>query len=69
MLATTSGHYAITVGKSSVLEHLEKDGGVQITLISKSTDISNKKVAQKLHSQFSHPTSDKLICLVDNAGL
>ena len=70
LLATTSGHYAIAIGKRSVLEHLEKGDGVQINLISKSTDMSNKKkVAQKLHSQFSHPTSDKLIRLVDNTGL
>ena len=48
LLITTSGHYAIAKGKRSVLEHLEKDDGVQITLISKSTDMSNKKkVAQK----------------------
>ena len=61
LLATSSGHYAIAIGKTSVLQHLEKDG-VQITLIFKSTDMSNKKkVAQTLHSQFSYPTSDKLI--------
>ena len=70
LLATTSGHYAIAIGKRSVLELLEKDDGVQITLISKSTDMSNKKkVGQKLHSQFPQPTSDKLIQLVDNAAL
>ena len=70
LLATTSGHYAIAIGKGSVSEHLEKDDGVQISLTSKSTYMSNKKkVARKLHSQFSHPTSDKLIRLVDNAGL
>ena len=52
-----------------MLEHLENDDGVQITLISKSTDMSDKKkVAQKLHSSFFHPSSDKLIRLVDNAG-
>ena len=65
LLATSSGHYSIAIGKRSVLEHLEKDDGVQITLISKSTGMSNKKkVAQKLHSQFYHPTSDKMIRLV-----
>ena len=53
-----------------MLERLEKDDGVQITLISNSTDMSNKKKAEKkLHSQFSHPTSDRLIRLVDNTGL
>ena len=44
-----------------MLEHLEKDDGVQITLLSKSTDMPIKKVAQKLDSQFSHPTSDLMI--------
>ena len=68
LLATTSGHYTIAIGKRSVFEHLENDDGVQITLISKSRDRSNKKVGQKLHSQFCHPSSDKLIRLVDNAG-
>ena len=71
LIATSSGHCAIAIGKRSAFEHLEKDDhGVQITLISKSTKMPDKKkVAQKLHSQFSHPTSDKLIRLVDNSGL
>ena len=43
LIAISSGHCAIPIGKRSVFEHLEKDDhGVQITLISKSTNMPDK---------------------------
>ena len=50
---------------------MESPDKTRITLFSRNSDLMSdkKKVAHKLHSQFSHPTAEKLIKLVNSAGL
>ena len=64
VIRTISVHYAIPLGSN---QQILKDSVVspdktRITLFSRNSDLmSEKKVAHKLHSQFSHPTAEKLI--------
>ena len=64
---TESGHYVIPLTKPvKLLRHIDKDDSVKFTLsVSETTD---RKIALKLHSQFAHPTSERLIKLLTNAG-
>ena len=50
---------------------MESPDKTRITLFSRNSDLMSdkKKVANKLHSQFSHPIAEKLIKLVNSAGL
>ena len=69
IFATSSGHYAIALSQRASLNEISKNGE-NVTLIAKTVDFSDKKkVALKLHAQFSHPTANKLIKLISNAGL
>lgn len=57
----------ITIGERESPEKLNEKN---IILHAKTVNLSNKKkTVKKLHSQFSHPTPDKLIKLISNAGL
>ena len=57
------------IGERISLEELNEKKQRNI-LYAKTVDLSNKeKIANKLHSQFSHPTPEKLIKLISNAGL
>ena len=70
MVCTSSGHYAIPIKKHHVYipdERLKEDNLVLLNDVNDSKDV--KAVAKKLHEQFSHPISDKLIKLVKNAGM
>ena len=73
VIITTSGHYAIPLGNNQQVlkDSIKSPDKTRITLPSRNIDLMNdkKKVAYKLHSQFSHPTSEKLIKLVNSAGL
>ena len=63
------GHYAIPIVERASLEKLNEKKQ-RINLHAKIVDLSHKeKTAKKLHSQFSHPTLDKLTKLISNAGL
>ena len=69
MVCTSSGHYAIPIKKNSLYnleKSSEKDNIVMFTL-KEGADV--KTVARKLHLQFSHPTSDRLIKLVKSSGI
>ena len=68
LITTSSGHYAVPLGQRARMDKIQKD--LKMTLVAKTIDINNKmKIAKKLHSQFSHPTPEKLIKLVNNAGV
>ena len=73
VIITTSGHYAIPLGSNQQIlkDSVESPDKTRITLISRNSDpmSDKKKVAHKLHSQFSHPTAEKLIKLVNSSGL
>ena len=65
--STDSGHYIVPLTKPvKLMRRIDKDDSVQFTLSVSETN--DKKIAQKLHSQFAHPTSDRLIKLLSNAG-
>ena len=63
---------AIPLGNNQQIlkDSVESPDKTRINLCSTNSDLmSDKKVAHKLHSQFSHPTAEKLIKLVNSAGL
>ena len=66
--STKSGHYTIPLTKSTkVIRAFENSrlGNFTLTVVD-NTDVH--KTALKLHSQFAHPTSAKLIKLIESAG-
>ena len=68
LMTTSSGHYAIPITKAKqIINNFERGSTNSITLaLSKVKD--NYNVALKLHQQFVHPTQDKLLKLINNAG-
>ena len=66
LVNTSSGHYAIPLNKSRALVE-QPDDRAKIILECKSST-TNTDIAVKLHKQFSHPTSEKLITLLKNGG-
>ena len=73
VIITTSGHYAIPLCNNQQIlkDSVKSPDKTRVTLLSRNNDLMSdkKKVAHKLHSQFSHPTAEKLIKLVNSAGL
>ena len=70
LIITTAGHYAIPLGNKEVIEKVHSNSNINVTLNVKSINISDKKkIAQKLHTQFAHPTANKLIKLIEEGGL
>lgn len=68
ILVTQSGHYAIPLNSArEVLRDIETSKDCKITLNVQSTG-DTRKIASKLHSQFGHPPSSKLIKLLERAG-
>ena len=68
VVITQSGHYAIPLNAArTVLRDVETSKDVKITLSVESTK-DMRKIASKLHSQFGHPPSHKLITLLKRAG-
>ena len=60
---TTSGHYALPLSRNQyLLEKVNRNSQVNITL--SVSNLSNEDIASKLHSQFSHPSSEKLVKLL-----
>ena len=69
MILTSSGHYAIPLNKNVKILDDVNHRGASITL-NVTHDANNKyKAAHKLHCQFSHPHTNKLIDLVNKAGM
>ena len=70
LVTTTSGHYAIPLTPAKqAINDLERESSSNITLtMNNINQQSNHAIAIKLHRQFAHPTSDKLIRLINNAG-
>ena len=64
VIATSSGHYAIPLNENKqALEEVKKGKITKIILHVNTPELKNdkKKIAKKLHSQFSHPQANKLI--------
>ena len=68
LMTTSSGPYAIPITKAKqIIQNFEKRSSNSITLaLSEIQD--NYNVALKLHRQFAHPTQEKLLKLINNAG-
>ena len=68
---TRSGHYAVHLNDSDkILKKINENENAKITLVTTKDFFGDKlKVAKKLHSQFGHPTKNKLIELIKRAGM
>ena len=70
VIVTSSGHYAIPLNRSMKVLDDAATRSKGIILHMQTVDLEDKKkIAQKLHSQFSHPSANRLIKLIDSAGL
>ena len=66
---TKWGHYAIPLNKNrKTLKQIKSEGAFKMNLMTDET-MEKKKMAQKLHSQLAHPPKNKLLQLIDRAGL
>ena len=65
---TESGHYYIPLNRPGKIDGKECEILFMRNFQEKSAE-EKKKVAKKLHQQFSHPTSEKLISLVKSSGM
>ena len=69
LMTTQSGHYAIPICPySTILNNVTSGIDSNITLIASSESKSKYDIALKLHRQFAHPASVKLLKLLNNAG-
>ena len=69
VVVTESGHYALPLNEQSKIMKKLEEGNPKVTLSLVTVDPADKKkVAIKLHSQFSHPSARNLIKLVVGAG-
>ena len=68
LITTISGHYAIPLTTAKqLINNIDRGLTTSITL-SVTSNKSNHEIALKLHRQFAHPSQDKLLQLVSNAG-
>ena len=70
LITTTSGHYAISLTSAKqATNNISRENNSAITLtINNINGQSNQTIVLKLHLQFAHPSSEKLIHLLNNAG-
>lgn len=67
---TTCGHYCISIKNQNCDNKTQKiSTSLFCKNISDSTKDEKDKIAQKLHRQFSHPSSDKLLQLINDSGI
>ena len=67
MICTSSGHYSIPIVKESALDcsSIKTD----LVLFTTKTNLNSNDIAKKLHTQFGHPSCEKLKKLVKNSGM
>ena len=69
LISTESGHYAIPITSNNTLLHNIHTGtNSHFTLIATENSKSKHDIALKLHRQFAHPPSDRIIKLLNSAG-
>ena len=69
LISTTSGHYAILLTQAKqFMNNIDRGSTTTVNLMI-TKNKSNKAMALILHRQFSHPTPDKFINLITNAGI
>ena len=70
LINTTSGHYAVPItAKSNLIRNLEENSSFKYTFVSTTQHPDRKALALKLHRQFAHPPSNRLIKLVNQSNL
>ena len=69
MICTSTGHYAIPIKKPNIYNDVLSNKDENVVLFNLKEDANVKAVAKKLHIQFSHPKSNRLIKLVKDAGV
>ena len=68
LITTSSDHYAIPITKAKqIINNLNRESDMSITL-TMTKDKDNHNIALKLHRQFAHPSQEKLLQLIKNAG-
>ena len=68
LIKTSSGHYVIPITKAKqLINNLNRESDMSITL-TMTSDKDNHNIALKLHRQFAHPSQEKLLQLIKNAG-
>ena len=66
---TDAGHYAIPLNRSGeIIKQIESGNEVKVTLVAQS-NINKRQMAKKLHAQFGHPVTKKLVKVVKRAGM
>ena len=69
LITTQSGHYAIPIcPHNTILNNVTSGANPNITLIATEENKSKYDIALKLHRQFAHPSTNKLLKLVNSAG-
>ena len=68
LMTTFCGHYAIPITKTKQITNNFERGSTNSITLALSKVKGNYNVALKLHQQFMHPTQDKLLKLINNAG-
>ena len=66
LVVTKSGHYAIPLAVPCQIIY-SRNANVSVTLTVQ-TNLDKEQMAQKLHKQFAHASSEKLLRLVNSAG-
>ena len=69
LITTTSRHYAIPLTQNTqVINNTDRESSTRVNLLI-TENKSNKAMILKIHRQFAHPTPDKTINLINNAGI
>ena len=69
LVTTSNGLYSMPITKQKCLiENLEKSHRQESITLAVRDNKSNHEIAKKLHRSFAHPSSEKLIKLVNSAG-
>ena len=70
VILTKSGHYSVPLDKKQKILSDAAKNSTKIVLLTSKEDCKDKnKMASKLHSQFAHPSAEKLIKLISAAGM
>ena len=65
LITTSSGHTIPIVKAKQLINNLNRESDMSVTLTMTN---DNHNIALKLHRQFAHPSQEKLLQLIKNAG-
>ena len=69
LIVTKWGHYAIPIKPyKTILNNVTSGVNINVTLVVTVNNKSKNDIAIKLHQQFAHPSSEKLLKLLNSAG-